>query len=150
MPGTCFLINLINVMRILIKDKKHLPAAAKRILEYTSGQRLLAFYGSMGAGKTTIIKAVCMALGAEDIVSSPTFTLVNEYKTNNGEVLYHIDFYRIKKKEEVFDFGIEEYFCSGSYCFMEWPELVGDILPPETVKIKITVDNKEQRILEIS
>jgi tRNA threonylcarbamoyladenosine biosynthesis protein TsaE len=136
-------------MEILIKDKKHLPAAAKKILDYTSGRKLLAFYGQMGAGKTTIIKAVCGILGAEDIVSSPTFTLVNEYKTVKGDSLYHIDFYRIKKKEEVFDFGIEEYFASGSYCLMEWPELIEDILPPETVRIRIVVDDKEQRSLYI-
>jgi tRNA threonylcarbamoyladenosine biosynthesis protein TsaE len=104
----------------------------------------------MGSGKTTIIKAVCRALGAGDLISSPSFTIVNEYKTGKGEILYHIDFYRIKKKEEVFDIGIEEYFFSGSYCFMEWPELIGEILPPETVNIKITVDDKEQRILDIS
>jgi tRNA threonylcarbamoyladenosine biosynthesis protein TsaE len=138
------------MQRILIKDKKQLPVAAKRILECTSGQKILAFYGSMGAGKTTIIKAVCKALGAEDIVSSPTFTLVNEYKTKKGELLYHIDFYRIRKMEEVFDFGIEEYFTSGSFCFIEWPELIEEILPPETVRIRITVGNKKQRILEIS
>jgi tRNA threonylcarbamoyladenosine biosynthesis protein TsaE len=136
-------------MRILIKDKKHLPVAAKKIIKYTSGKKLLAFYGSMGAGKTTIIKAVCRILGAEDLVSSPTFTLVNEYKTVKGDSLYHIDFYRIKKKEEVFDFGIEEYFASGSYCLMEWPELIEDILPPETAKIRIVVDDKEQRSLYI-
>jgi tRNA threonylcarbamoyladenosine biosynthesis protein TsaE len=137
-------------MRILIKDKKHLPAAAKRILEYTSGQKLLAFYGSIGAGKTTIIKAICRILGAGDIVTSPTFTMINEYKTKDDEIIYHIDFYRIKKAEEVFDFGIEEYFSSGSYCFIEWPELIGGILPAETVKIKISVGDKEQRILDIS
>lgn len=138
------------MQRILIKDKKQLPVAAKRILEFTSGLKILAFYGSMGAGKTTIIKAVCKALGAEDIVSSPTFTLVNEYKTNKGELLYHIDFYRIRKMEEAFDFGIEEYFLSGSYCFMEWPELIEEILPPETVRIRIAVGKNKQRILEIS
>jgi tRNA threonylcarbamoyladenosine biosynthesis protein TsaE len=137
-------------MRILIKDKKHLPAAAKRILESTSGQKLLAFYGSMGAGKTTIIKAICRILGAGDIVTSPSFTMINEYKTKDDEIIYHIDFYRIKKAEEVFDFGIEEYFSSGSYCFIEWPELIGGILPAETVKIKISVGDKEQRILDIS
>ena len=104
----------------------------------------------MGAGKTTIIKAICRILGAGDIVTSPTFTMVNEYKTNNDEIIYHIDFYRIKKAEEVFDFGIEEYFSSGSYCFMEWPELIGGILPSETVKIKITVGDKEQRIIDIT
>jgi tRNA threonylcarbamoyladenosine biosynthesis protein TsaE len=138
------------MLRIVIKHKKYLPVAARRILEYTSGKKLLAFYGSMGAGKTTIIKAVCKILGAEDIVTSPTFTLVNEYRTTTGDVLYHIDFYRINKKEEALDLGIEEYFNSGSYCLMEWPELIGEILPPETVIIKITVDEKEHRVLEIS
>jgi len=138
------------MLRIVIKHKKYLPVAARGILEYTSGKKLLAFYGPMGAGKTTIIKAVCKILGAEDIVTSPTFTLVNEYRTTTGEVLYHIDFYRINKKEEVLDLGIEEYFNSGYYCLMEWPELIGEILPPETVIIKITVDKKEQRVLEIS
>jgi tRNA threonylcarbamoyladenosine biosynthesis protein TsaE len=136
-------------MRILINDKKHLPAAARKLLDQTGEKKILAFYGSMGAGKTTIIKAVCKVLGATDLVSSPTFTLVNEYRTGTGESLYHIDFYRINKKEEVFDFGIEEYLSSGSYCFMEWPELVEDILPPETVRIKITVGGDEERILEI-
>jgi tRNA threonylcarbamoyladenosine biosynthesis protein TsaE len=136
-------------MRILIKDKKYLPAAARKILEHTSGQKLLAFYGSMGAGKTTIVKAICKVLGAGDIVTSPTFTMVNEYLTNKNEIIYHIDFYRIKKVEEVFDFGIEEYFSSGSYCFMEWPELIGGILPPETVKIRITIGEKDQRIIDI-
>jgi len=136
-------------MRILIKDKKYLPAAARKILEHTSGQKILAFYGSMGAGKTTIVKAICKVLGAGDIVTSPTFTMVNEYLTNKNEIIYHIDFYRIKKVEEVFDFGIEEYFSSGSYCFMEWPELIGGILPPETVKIRITIGEKDQRIIDI-
>lgn len=136
-------------MRILIKNKRQLPGASRKLIEFTGDKKILAFYGSMGAGKTTIIKAVCKILGAVDIISSPTFTLVNEYRTSNGEPLYHIDFYRIKKKEEVFDFGIEEYFSSGSYCFMEWPELVEEILPPETVKIKISVGVNQERILEI-
>ncbi len=111
---------------------------------------MFAFYGSMGAGKTTIIKAICRILGASDIVSSPTFTLVNEYRTSGGETIFHIDFYRIKKQEEVFDFGIEEYFTGESFCFMEWPELVEEILPPGTVRIRISVDNDEQRTLLIS
>jgi tRNA threonylcarbamoyladenosine biosynthesis protein TsaE len=104
----------------------------------------------MGSGKTTIIKAICKVLGAVDIVSSPSFTLVNEYRTSIGKTLYHIDFYRIKKQEEVFDFGVEEYLSGDSYCFMEWPELVEEILPPGTVKVKITVYDDEQRILMIS
>jgi len=134
---------------IIIKGKRQLPAAASALLEYASGRKILAFYGSMGAGKTTIIKSVCKSLGAEDIVSSPTFTLVNEYRTHTGQMLYHIDFYRIRKKEEVFDFGLEEYFNSGSYCFLEWPELIEDILPAEILKIRITVNENGYRILEL-
>jgi tRNA threonylcarbamoyladenosine biosynthesis protein TsaE len=137
-------------MKILIKDKRYLSAAAKKFLKHTGENKIFAFYGSMGAGKTTIIKAICKVLGAVDIVSSPTFTLVNEYRTSKGETLYHIDFYRIKKQEEVFDFGIEEYLTGDSYCFMEWPELVEEILPPGTVSVRITVDDDEQRTLLIS
>ncbi len=137
-------------MRILIKDKRHLSVAARQLLKHAGEKKIFAFYGSMGAGKTTIIKAVCELLGAVDIISSPTFTLVNEYRTSAGETLYHIDFYRIKKQEEVYDFGIEEYLTGDSYCFMEWPELIEEILPPETVIVRISVNEKEQRTLSIS
>ena len=137
-------------MEIFIKDKRHLPVAAKQLLKNSGGKKIFAFYGAMGAGKTTIIKAVCESLGAIDIVSSPTFTLVNEYKTSAGEVLYHLDFYRIKKQEEVFDFGIEDYLAGDNYCFMEWPELVEELLPAETVRVRISVDKYEQRLLSIS
>ncbi len=135
-------------MEIVISDLRHLHESARRFIQNTDGRKIFAFSGSMGAGKTTIIKAICEVLGAKDIVTSPTFTIVNEYRTLSGESIYHIDFYRIKKSEEVFDFGIEEYFTSGSYCFMEWPELVEGILPPETVRVKITVDEKERRIMQ--
>jgi tRNA threonylcarbamoyladenosine biosynthesis protein TsaE len=137
-------------MKIVIKDKKHLLTAAKELLKICGDRKIFAFYGAMGAGKTTIIKAICEVLGAVDIVSSPTFTLVNEYMTFGGNTLYHIDFYRIKKMEEVFDFGVEEYLTGDSYCFMEWPELVEDILPAERVNVRITVDDLEQRTLIIS
>jgi tRNA threonylcarbamoyladenosine biosynthesis protein TsaE len=130
-------------MEILIKNKKEL-------LNHSGESKIFAFYGSMGAGKTTIIKAICEVLGAVDNISSPTFTLVNEYRNLKGESIYHIDFYRIKKQEEVFDFGIEEYLTGDSFCFMEWPELVEEILPPETVKVRISVDKDEQRTLLIS
>lgn len=136
-------------MKIIIKDKKHLHTAARQLLKHSGEKKIFAFYGPMGAGKTTIIKAVCEELGVVDIISSPTFTLVNEYRTATGEAIYHIDFYRIKKQEEVFDFGVEEYLTGDSYCFMEWPGLVEEILPAETVKVTITVDNNEQRILSI-
>ena len=137
-------------MEILIRDKKHLADAAEKFLRHFGENRIFAFYGSMGAGKTTIIKAICKALGATDIVSSPTFTLVNEYRTSGGDTLYHIDFYRIKKQEEVFDFGIEEYLDGESYCFMEWHELIEEILPEETINVRISVDKNEQRTLLIS
>jgi tRNA threonylcarbamoyladenosine biosynthesis protein TsaE len=136
-------------MKIIIKDKSHLHQAAEKFLRSTGSSRIFAFYGQMGAGKTTIIKSICTALGATDTVTSPTFTLVNEYKTATGKSLFHIDFYRIRKPDEVFDFGIEEYFDSGSFCFMEWPELIEDFLPPETVRVRITVMNNQERILEI-
>ena len=137
-------------MEIIIKDKRHLHTAAKQLLEQSGGKKIFAFYGTMGAGKTTIIKAICEYLGALDIVSSPTFTLVNEYRTGTGESIFHIDFYRIKKQEEVYDFGIEEYLTGESYCFMEWPELIEEILPDETVRVRISVDENEQRLLLIS
>jgi tRNA threonylcarbamoyladenosine biosynthesis protein TsaE len=134
--------------KIIIRDKAHLHGAARSFLREVGGKRIFAFYGSMGAGKTTIIKSICHELGALDTVTSPTFTIVNEYRTGNGTSLYHIDFYRIRKTEEVFDFGIEEYFSGGNYCFMEWPELIEEILPAETVRIRIIVGSDEERILE--
>jgi len=137
-------------MEIIIKDITHLTEAARQLIEYCGDSKIFAFYGSMGAGKTTIIKAICEFLGAADLVSSPTFTLVNEYMTVGGHPIYHIDFYRIKKRDEVFDFGVEEYLSGNSYCFMEWPELVEEILPPDTINVRISVDEKEQRTLTIS
>jgi tRNA threonylcarbamoyladenosine biosynthesis protein TsaE len=135
-------------MKIIVRHKRELPGAARKLLEHSGNKRIFAFYGAMGAGKTTFIKAVCEQLKAVDIVSSPTFTLVNEYKTESGESLYHIDFYRIKKHDEVFDFGIEEYLSGVSYCFMEWPELVEDILPDDCLKVRITAGDNEERTIE--
>ena len=127
-----------------------MTAVAKKLLKHAGDSKIFAFYGSLGAGKTTIIKAICEVLGAMDIISSPTFTLVNEYRTSKGETLYHIDFYRIKKLEEAFDVGIEEYLTGDSYCFIEWPEIIEEILPPERMRIIITVDDNEQRTLLVS
>jgi tRNA threonylcarbamoyladenosine biosynthesis protein TsaE len=135
-------------MEIIIRDKSQLHECALRFLKKTSGSRIFAFSGPMGAGKTTIIKEICKILGARDTVTSPTFTIVNEYSTKTGELIYHIDFYRIKKIEEVYDFGVEEYLYSGSYCFMEWPELAEEILPPSTITVKISVGADEERILK--
>ncbi len=137
-------------MEIIVKHKRDLPSAVRRLLEHSGGSRIFAFYGSLGAGKTTIIKAICNLLGASDMTSSPSFTLVNEYRTPEGDSLYHIDFYRIKNTEEVFDFGLEEYLYGESYCFMEWPELIEELLPSGTVKVRINVGKYEERILEVS
>ncbi len=135
-------------LKIIIEKEENLPQAAKDILALAGSKRLFAFSGPLGAGKTTIIKTICRYLGAIDIITSPSFTIVNEYKTSYNESLFHIDLFRIKNINEAFDFGIEEYIFSDNYCFIEWPELIEEILPEETVKIKITVDDKERRILE--
>jgi len=137
-------------MEIIIKHKKNIPAAVKKLLKHYSNSRIFAFSGPMGAGKTTLIKAICKLLAASDITSSPTFTIVNEYRRKDADPLFHIDLYRIKKIEEAYDFGIEEYLSGGSYCFIEWPELIEDLLPEGTIHVLITVGKNEERILQIS
>lgn len=137
-------------MVIKIKDKRQLPHAAKELISQAENKRIMAFYGAMGSGKTTLIKAICNELGAVDTVTSPTFTLVNEYRTSDGQSIYHIDFYRIRKQEEVYDFGIEEYLTGNNWCFMEWPELVEEVLPQDIIKIKIAVEWNGERILTSS
>lgn len=135
-------------MRIVIRTLKELSPAARELIKAFPGSKVFAFYGLMGSGKTTIIKAICEYLGASDIAVSPTFTIVNEYKTESGGRMYHFDFYRIKNIREVFDFGIEEYFSEKTYCFLEWPEIIDEILPEDAIKIRITVSADEERILE--
>ena len=110
-------------------------------------ERIFAFEGKMGAGKTTLIKSFCEVLGVEDVVSSPTFSLVNVYNDQDGNNIYHFDFYRIKKLEEVFDIGYEEYFFSGDYCLIEWPEMVKPLMPDKYVLISIEVDKSENRLI---
>src|SRR3546814_906143 len=114
-----------------------LPDAASRLLAAVGNQRVLLFYGSMGAGKTTLISALCRQLEVVDATSSPTFSIVNEYDSAAGP-LYHFDFYRIKSEQEAFDLGYEDYFYSGSYCFVEWPEKITNLLPDDAVHIHIT------------
>lgn len=135
-------------MKIIVTDKSRLGDAARQFLRETSGSRLFAFYGQMGSGKTTFIKALCSELGVTDTVTSPTFTLINEYKRPGHLPVFHFDFYRIKKITEVLDFGIEEYFDSASPCFMEWPELIEPLLPAETMRVTITVASSGSRVIE--
>ena len=135
-------------MKLVISDRSRLPEAARHFLRETSGSRIIAFYGQMGSGKTTIIKALCREMGVTDTVTSPTFTLVNEYIRPDGPPVYHFDFYRISKLSEVLDFGIEEYFDSGSPCFMEWPELIEPLLPTGTLRVSITVTSDDSRVIE--
>jgi tRNA threonylcarbamoyladenosine biosynthesis protein TsaE len=137
-------------MEIIIKDKRNIQSAVKQILKAAAPKKIFAFYGPMGSGKTTIIKEVCKALGAVDIVNSPTFTLVNEYRTSDGDSLFHIDLYRIRQPEEVYDFGIEEYLAGNNFCFLEWPDIIKDMLPPDIVTIRLSVGEFEERRLVIS
>ncbi len=131
-----------------IENLDQIQAVAKEFISYIKEKKVFAFYGSMGAGKTTFIKALCEELGSPDIVTSPTFTLVNEYLTKSGNVVYHFDFYRIEKKEEAFDFGFEEYLYSGQLCFIEWPEKIESLLPDSAIKVRILVNNNNSRSIE--
>jgi len=135
-------------MKIVVSERSRLRDAARQFLRETAGSRIFAFYGPMGSGKTTFIKALCHEMGVTDMVSSPSFTLVNEYRRHDNTPVYHFDFYRIRKISEVLDFGIEEYFDSDSPCFMEWPELIEELLPPETVRLSITVKDDGSRVIE--
>ena len=127
-------------MELKLDNLESINAVAKTFMENVGDNTVLAFYGSMGAGKTTFIKALCKELKVKDQVNSPTFAIVNDYETQTGDHIYHFDFYRINKIEEAFDFGYEDYFYSGSYCFIEWPELVEDILPKSTLNVSIIVN----------
>jgi tRNA threonylcarbamoyladenosine biosynthesis protein TsaE len=130
---------------------ENLPAlkdAARQLLEIFTHERVFAFYGAMGAGKTTFIKALCLELGSEDTITSPSFALINEYSTQKGEIIYHFDFYRIKKLEEAYDLGYEDYIYSGNYCFIEWPEMIEALLPEGIVQVKISEADNGERIFE--
>lgn len=122
-----------------ITSEKMLESAARKLLDSFPGQRVFAFYGKMGAGKTTFIQSVCKVLDTPDNVTSPTFAIINEYKSKTVGNIYHFDFYRIKDIEEAFDLGYEDYFYSGNYCLIEWPEKIEPLLPQEYVEVNIEV-----------
>ncbi|MBQ8224859.1 MAG: tRNA (adenosine(37)-N6)-threonylcarbamoyltransferase complex ATPase subunit type 1 TsaE [Bacteroides sp.] len=135
-------------MNIKIQSLEQIQDAARQFVEAMGDNTVFAFYGKMGAGKTTFIKAICEILGVDDVITSPTFAIVNEYRSDlAGELVYHFDFYRIKKLEEVYDMGYEDYFYSGALCFIEWPELIEELLPGNTVKVSIVeTDNGGRKV----
>jgi len=118
---------------------EELPAIAARLIDFHKGKRIFAFHGEMGAGKTTFIKSICTFLDVTDTVSSPTFAIVNEYLTSGSGTVYHFDLYRIKSWTELLEIGYEDYFFSGNYCLLEWPEKIVNLLPEETVHVTIEV-----------
>ena len=131
-------------MNIRINNLDHIREAAQQFVGQIGERKVFAFYGKMGAGKTTFIKAVCEELGVSDVITSPTFAIVNEYQAT-AELIYHFDFYRIKKLEEVYDMGYEDYFYSGALCFIEWPELMEELLPEDAVRVTITEESDGSR-----
>jgi tRNA threonylcarbamoyladenosine biosynthesis protein TsaE len=124
-------------MNIIIKNIDSIATAAQEFIAQMGNSKIFAFYGSMGAGKTTFVKALCETMGVTDTVNSPTFAIVNEYNTPSGVPIYHFDFYRIKQLAEVYDMGYEDYFYGQGICFIEWPELIEELLPEDTVCITI-------------
>ena len=133
-------------MQIRIDDISQIREAARQFVGQIGEHRVFAFYGKMGAGKTTFIKAVCEELGVTDVITSPTFAIVNEYE---GPI-YHFDFYRIKRIEEVYDMGYEDYFYSGALCFIEWPELIEELLPDDAVRVNIVEQSDGSRLVSDS
>ena len=135
-------------MKLLLNNLSDIDAVAQKFVDNMGNRNIFAFYGEMGAGKTTFIKALCKILGVAETITSPTFAIVNEYNKEDGDPIYHFDFYRIKNIGEAYDFGYEDYFYSGHLCFIEWPELVEPLLPESVVKVQIVVmDNGKRSII---
>ncbi len=129
---------------IAVNNTTELRAVATELLAFAAGDKFFVFEGEMAAGKTTFIKAFCDSLGVRDVVSSPTFSIVNEYESEKG-LIYHFDFYRLKNLQEAYDIGYEEYFYGGDYCLIEWPQKVEDLLPEKYIKVEITITGDEKR-----
>lgn len=134
-------------MELKINHIDDINEVARQFVDQMGDHKIFAFYGKMGAGKTTFIKAMCEELGVTDVINSPTFAIVNEYMDGKGESIYHFDFYRIKRVEEVYDIGFDEYIYSGNLCLMEWPELIEQLLPEETVRVDIMENLDGTRVI---
>ncbi len=135
-------------MELIIPSLNEIGAAAQQFIEALGGRTVVAFYGAMGAGKTTLIKAICEALGVEDVITSPTFSIINEYSSER-ETIYHFDLYRLKRLEEFLDIGGEDYLFSGKLCLIEWPELIEGLLPEEAVRATIMVEADGSRVVRM-
>ncbi len=136
------------IKNLNLNSLSDLDNVARKFLKLNDNKKVFAFFGDMGVGKTTFIKALCNEMGVVDIVNSPSFALVNEYQTNKEEIIYHFDFYRIKNIEEVYDFGYEDYFYSNNYCFIEWPEKIAEILPDDVVFVRLTEEKNGKRQIQ--
>ena len=135
-------------MQIKVSHLGELPVLANKILSSAGEERIFVFYGEMGAGKTTLINQLCKQLGVTEHTSSPTFSIVNEYEGKENKI-FHFDFYRIKNESEAFDFGYEDYFYSGEYCMIEWPEKIPNLLPDKYIRVKITSLSETERLVDI-
>ncbi|MGB0882390.1 MAG: tRNA (adenosine(37)-N6)-threonylcarbamoyltransferase complex ATPase subunit type 1 TsaE [Vicingaceae bacterium] len=132
------------------KSLEDLNEIAQQLIADFGNQKVILFYGEMGMGKTTLIKVLCQELGVDELTNSPTFSIVNEYLSNQNKTIYHFDFYRIEAEEEVFDMGYEDYFYGDSYCFIEWPEMIPNLLPEDAVKVKIDLDEQNNRVISVA
>lgn len=137
------------MLEIKINSLDGIADAARQFVDAMGENKVFAMFGLMGVGKTTFIKAVCEVLGVQDTITSPTFAIVNEYRTDSGEQIFHFDFYRIRKVEEAYDMGYEDYIYSGAVCFLEWPELIEELLPDDAVRVTLTEEEDGTRTITI-
>ena len=137
------------MLEIKIKSLDGIADAARQFVDAMGENKVFAMFGPMGVGKTTFVKAVCEILGVEATITSPTFAIVNEYRTNTGDQIFHFDFYRIRKVEEVYDMGYEDYVYSGAVCFLEWPELIEELLPEDAVRVTLSEEEDGTRTITL-
>lgn len=137
------------MLEIKINSLDGIADAARQFVDAMGENKVFAMFGPMGVGKTTFVKAVCEILGVEDTITSPTFAIVNEYRTNTGGQIFHFDFYRIRKVEEVYDMGYEDYVYSGAVCFLEWPELIEELLPEDAVRVTLSEEEDGTRTITL-